>query len=203
VPKAINIFDKTIERSRNLIALYDRLNANHGADPPDDLVRASITLAVAGMDAFFTSRFSDSLVVYLKTNTPSDGLVDVLSKAGLDTKQALVLLGMSRPYRRIRTLVEQYLSNYTTQRFDVINQLFLVYNITHLCKNSIGLAKRKNLRKRVESLVQRRHRIVHEGDYNSHGKLRKIDPIKIRNSIDDLELFVKKAEELIATILPS
>lgn len=76
---------------------------------------------------------------FLKRRRATDDLTALLFEAGLDTKAALEMLTMQRPYRRIRTLVESYLSKYTTQKQEVIDKLFLVYGVKGLCKTAQGL----------------------------------------------------------------
>ena len=162
----------------------------------DDLTRASVVLAVASMDTYFTARFAEMLVPYLKKHGAKTSLVSTLEKAGLDTTQALEMLQMDRPYRRIRTLMDAYLERYTTQRMGVINELFLCYGLKKFCENTQNKAKRKNLLRRVEKIVERRHEIVHDGDLNSHDKLQKIDAADIGRQLADLKLFVETAHEL-------
>ncbi|MGD9159884.1 MAG: HEPN domain-containing protein [Desulfobacteraceae bacterium] len=134
---------------------------------------------------------------YLKKYKPDEDLINILYNAGLDTKEALNLIKMERPYRRVRNLVDKYYNTYTTQRFSVIDKLFLAYrlkNITTMAQNKSG---RKKLKRSVEILVERRHKIVHYGDYNSHQKLIAIDTVQIVKRINDLKLFVKYMDEII------
>lgn len=153
------------------------------------------------MDAYFTSRFSESLVSYIKENGPTKDLIEILHKAGLDTEQALEMIPMRRPYRRVRTLIDEHLSKHVTQRFDVIDELFKVYGILNLSDNAQGLASRKTLKRRVEKTVKRRHSIAHNGDYNKHYRLRDINADAIKKQIEEIELFVEKCEELITKVL--
>ena len=119
----------------------------------------------------------------------------------MDVKQSLEMISMERPHRRIRTLVDQYLSNYTTQRLDVIDKLFRVYGIANLTKNAQGLSGKKKLLKNVEASVSRRNEIAHAGDYNSHDKLQEIARDKTEKQIGNIKLFVEKSEELIFKII--
>ena len=161
-----------------------------------DLTRTSVVLAVASMDTYFTARFAEMLVSYLKKHGAKKSLVETLKNAGLDTTQALEMLQMERPYRRIRSLMDAYLERFTTQRIDVIDELFLCYGLKDLSVNSQKLAKRKNPIRRVEKIVERRHQIVHAGDLNSHNKLQDIDPDETKRQIGDLKLFVNSAHQL-------
>jgi hypothetical protein len=197
---AIATFNDTIARARSLVTLHGGLSATQVAAMPDpeDLLRSALVFAVAGMDAYFTDRFTESLVKFLKRNKPPSGLVSLLSAAGLGTKAALEMLAMDRPYRRVRTLVEDHLSDYTTQKQHVIDELFLVYGVKDLSTHAAGLAKKKLLLAQVEAAVKRRHVVVHRGDLNKHDKRRTLPARRATKYIDSLELYVQKCEELLA-----
>ena len=189
--KALDTFHKTINRSNGLLIIYQKTHNNPtfvGLNNAD-LIRSAIVLAVSGMDAYFTSRFTENLISFIKNKGTTRQLVDVLQKAGLNTEQALQMITMDRPYRRIRTLVDQYLSEYTTQRFDVIDRLFEIYGINNLTTNAQGLTKRKALIKSIGRTIKRRHEIVHKGDYNSHDKLKEVDHTRSKKQIADIKLF--------------
>lgn len=166
-------------------------------DAPEDLLRSATALAVAAMDTYFTDRFCESVVSFIKKKGSTPGLIKVLKEAGFNTEVALEMLTMDRPYRRIRTLVEHHLSGLTTQRQHVIDELFSVYSVKDFSKHTQGIANRQTLLQRVDDFVRRRHAIVHEGDHNSHSKLNKIDVTYVSKHISDIELFVTSAEELL------
>ena len=188
-------FQRTMDRAEDLL---ERHRAEPAHSTADDQVRMAVVLGVAAMDSYFTTKFCNILVPYLKTKGPTDGLTKVLSQAGLDTETALILLSMQRPYRRIRTLVERSFDTLTTQRTDVIDELFLSFGLKEFCKNSQKLMHRNNLVLRVEKLVSRRHQIVHEGDLNGRSQARSINIDQVASQLSDLRLFVAGAERLIA-----
>ena len=200
---AIATFKKTSARATSLIALRASLSPQQVALMPDsdDLFRAAIAFSVAGMDAYFTDRFAESLVRFLKKKGAEPNLTELLKDAGLDTKAALEMLTMQRPYRRVRTLIEGYLSNYTTQKQDVIDKLFLVYGVKGLCKNAQGMSKKKKLLTSVNAAVMRRHSIVHAGDLNSHNNTRPIDENLATRYVSNVAVFVAHAESLLAKAL--
>ena len=108
--KAHGKFIKTIRRCESLVDSYKRLQVideENGVDvpTPKDIVRGAVVLAVAALDTYVTDVFSEKLVPYLKAYNPDPELIELLYDAGLDTKEALGLLSMERPYRRIRTLI--------------------------------------------------------------------------------------------------
>ena len=196
---AIATFNATSARAKALVALHASLSPAQIAAMPDanDLLRSAIALSIAGMDAYFTDRFAESLVRFLKKNGAKPDLITLLFDAGLDTKVALEMLTMQRPYRRVRTLVEGYLSNYTTQKQGVIDKLFLVYGVKGLCGHAQSHSKKKKLLTSVNGAVLRRHSIVHAGDLNAHNKPRPIDAKLATRYVTNVELFVTNAEAVL------
>lgn len=199
---AFNKFLKTIRRCEQLIESYKTLQeidrANQIQVPtPKDIVRGAVVLAVAALDAYITDVFTEKLVTYLKKYPAESELIKLLFDAGLDTKEALNLISMERPYRRIRTLVDGYYASFTTQKFDVIDQIFKPYRLKNITDNAARKTGKKSIKGSVQKLVERRHQIAHAGDYNSHKRIIEIDELQIGKRIKDLELFVKSMDEII------
>lgn len=202
--RAIQAFQSTSARAKALITLYDGLlpsNRSIAMLDVADLLRSAVTLSVAGMDAYFTDRFAESLVPFLKKHGATSDLKDLLSRAGLNTQAALEMLTMQRPYRRIRALVEAYLSTYTTQKRKVIDELFLIYGIKGLCGNAEKYARKKKLLTSVDGAVLRRHAIVHAGDLNDYYRPRPITPRLAARYVGNVEIFVTHAEAILTNAL--
>ncbi len=201
--KSFSKFKKTILRCGDLVSTYETLHLQHqqnqGIPVPKDILRAAVVLAVAALDAYATDAFAEKLVPYLKKYTPDQSLVDLLHQAGLDTKEALTLITMERPLRRIRTLINNHHSTYTTQRFDVIDQLFLPYRLKNFTQNAEAKSGKKLLKTSVEKLIARRHEIVHDGDYNGHGKIKDIDSDQIKKRISHLETLVTNMDAILCS----
>lgn len=162
-----------------------------------DIGRGGIVLAIASMDAYFTEKFAELFVPFLKKKGASKSLVEILEKAGLDVKQALELLGMERPYRRIRSLIEKHLARHTTQNFNAIDKLFKNFGIKDFSESVQRKTRRRTLKRSIEILIKRRHAIVHEGDSNRRGRLTEFDWNIMKKRLRDLLLFVDTADELI------
>ena len=202
--KPIELFDSTITRCLKLMALHRSLEKarSKGMSLPAtieevcDLSRAAIVLAVSGMDAYFTSKFTELLVPFLKKKGPTPDLVTFLAKAGLNTTAALEMLTMDRPYRRIRTLVEAHLDRVTTQQVSVIDELFQAYGIKGFTKHANAMTKRKSLLPRIGKLVARRHEIVHDSDLNRHGRMQPVDAKVLTRQLADLSLFIHACDHL-------
>lgn len=200
--KAYLRFESIIKRGLNLLSLQlpvEKLFSAKGK-PHDlsDMARTSVVLAVSAMDAYFTGVFAERLVSFLKKKkTAPKALVDLLHKAGLDTAVALDLLRMEQPYRRVRKLMDSYLARHVTQRMEVIDELFFAYGFKDFCRVVQEKARRKTLLASIQTLVQRRHNIVHRGDLNSYGKTNKIKPAQIKRRVLKMVKFVSCADELL------
>jgi len=201
-----SIFDKTIDRAIKQIALYRKLSdvslkkPDMITDDLSDLIRTALVLGVSALDAYFTNKFVEKLVPYLQKKGPTDGIVDIVNKAWFNTKVALEMLPKDRnkrPYRKLRTLVEQYLEKFVTQKFDTIDDLFLSMSLKDLCKNAEKKSKRINLCRRIEIAIEWRHKIVHKGDLNDHGNLCTITDKDTEKRLKEIKLFVEKCDEII------
>ncbi len=207
--RSLHEFRQTLRRSLTLAELstfvelgdVKRVDGKPLDLDPNDLVRAAVVLAVSAMDAYFTDRFVEMLIPFLQQKGASDGLVKLLADARLDTRQALEMLSMKRPYRRVRSLVEAYLERFTAQRFGAIDSLFWAYGLKDFSKCVERTIGRKTIRRSIELLVLRRHQIVHDGDLNSHGKLVPIDGLKMFRRIQDIQKFVEGAESFLNKII--
>lgn len=195
-------FIKTVRRCEQLVESYKRLKElddeqDAQIPTPKDIVRGAIVLAVAALDTYVTDAFSEKLVPYLRAYTPDQSLIDLLFEAGLDTNEALQLLAMDRPYRRIRTLVEGYYASYTTQKFEVIDQIFLPYRLQNIVDNSVRRSGLISIKRSVEILIERRHQIAHAGDYNRHGRIVDVDEEMIGRRIRHLEQLVTNMDAIL------
>ena len=200
--KPLHNFEQTMLRAEALLDMYDdrqfHISQNStGATAfieEDDLIRSAVIVSVAALDHYFTSKFSDILVRHLKTRTPSKELLSILEKAGLTTRVALELAIMKRPFRRIRTMLQNHLSRYTSHRVEAIDKLFCSVGLIGLCGRVEAKVKRKSLLKRIDQLVTLRNEIAHTGHLNSRGKPKTIHIEKTRGLLQELSFFVHAAE---------
>lgn len=156
----------------------------------DDLGRASIVLAVAAMDSYFTEAFIEKLVPFLQRKRPTKKLVQILESAGFGIADALQLLNQFNPLARVKKTLENHLERHVTQNTERIDDLFLAYGYKNLSGSAEAKTKRKSLLKTVEHLVTRRHQIVHDGDYYKNGKLRTFSQTTTTKEVRALETFV-------------
>ena len=201
VTQAFDKFQRTIRRCEGLIDNYNALaqaahDQQNAPDPAKDIVRGAVVLSVAALDSWATDAFSEGLTTYLRTRSPDETLVNMLSDAGLDARQALEMINMQRPYRRIATLVRWHHAKHTTQDLKVIDKLFSHYRLPKLSEHAERRSGRLTLRSSVETIVHRRHQIVHEGDYNNHRRLRAVDVRVVGRRIRDIELLVEHMDAI-------
>ena len=201
--KAHDKFAKTVHRARLLANLRNGLIENQviigdgDLSDCDDLARASVVLAVAAMDSYFTEAFIEKLIPFLRSKKPTKELVKTLERAGFGVGEALELLNEKNPYGRIRKTLENHLERYVTQSVDKIDSLFLAYGFEHISTFAQAKAKRKTLIKTVARLVTRRHQIVHDGDYMKSGKLRTFDQKTVTREVEAMEKFVTACDEML------
>lgn len=193
-------FDKTIKRCETLLNTYNTLTADnntHGVTIPKDIIRGAVVLTVSAVDSYVTDVFAEFFIKFLKSKPVDNATEELLQKAGLDTKVALEMLTMDRPFRRIRKLVDDYHAKYTTQKFQVIDEFFRIYGLPGITTRAEQKSGRTTLKRSVELLIQRRHDIAHNGDYNKHGRIKDIDGNVILRRIKDTERLVENMDFII------
>jgi hypothetical protein len=207
---AFRRFKKTVVRTTISIKLYNDLLEQYAVQykdwtfpegHPSDLLRAAVVLAVAAMDAYYTNKFVEMLVPYLRNHKPGQKMIDILYKAGLNTEEAINLLTTEHPFDRIQNLVGAYLDGYVTQRFEKIDELFLAYGIKDFTLNAEKSLKQSTYRETIASLIERRHEIAHNGDYDECGMLRTIDSEMVKQQIATLSEFVTQSEKMINAVI--
>ena len=190
----ITDFEKTVSRA---ISLLDFFDTEPEIVEADDILRASVTLAVAAYDHYFTSKFVDVLKAYLKKHSPNKELVELLNRAGLNTRSALEIAVMKRPFRRIRSLLQSSLSEKTTHRNKAIDGLFNALDLHGLAGRAQKDAGRNNLATRIDKLVDIRNSIVHCGHIDTRGNPKKISSGDVRARIQEIKLFVETCDKII------
>lgn len=203
--KPIETFHTLIKRAENMISLYEWLQkrtfgpekAKLEDEKIHDLLRSSLVISVSAFDSYFTDKFVEKAPGYLKKHTPSDDLIELLNRAGVDLKTALELLRTDRPLRRIRTYIERYLERYVTQEFSRIDNLYKSFGIKNLTKNAAQKTKIKTIATAIQGGITRRHKIVHGGDLNSHDKPVAITPDFVRRRINYMKKFIQACDEII------
>ncbi len=205
------IFARANSQLAGSLAILDAFNENQSQEgepkftyntltEASDMGRFAIVLAVASMDDYFTRKYAEVMVKAIKKHGVNSSFTNMLEEAGLDLAGALELLSMERPYRKIRTLAQDYYQNYTTQSTSKIDKLYETIGIASLSKHAERRSKRKTLITSINELVKRRHKIVHSGDLTRTGKIQKIDT-RLVNRINDVRIFVECSNKHIDAFL--
>jgi hypothetical protein len=195
--EALNTFKSTSTRAAAILELP--VGVENSKILRDDLIRSALVLAVAGFDRYFTHVFVDNLSSYLKNNTANDELIATLNEMGVDYKFVLGLLvrGSDRPFRTVRNRIQGNIFYKTTQQTDAIDKLFKKINIFKLTDRVCKKSRTKLLLDRINKAVNRRHKIVHEGDLNSHHKASAISKATVELYIRAMDEFVDLSDKVI------
>lgn len=164
----------------------------------DDLFRAGIVLVVSAMDAYYTDRFCEALIPYIKKNGLNDSLEKLVVNAGLNTEKAIEMFENKRPKRVLSNMVRRHLETVVTQNFKKIDKLYLCLGYEKpITFQAQEFSRRKRLIKAVEKLVERRHKIVHAGDYNKHGRLNPINYYRMLKKFIELRKLVQSTDAVL------
>lgn len=165
----------------------------------DDLFRAGVVLSVAAMDAYFTDRFCEALIPYVNRNGINKGLKDLLCESGLTITKCIEMFDNKRPKRVLSNMVRRHLSTFVTQNFKTVDNLYKCLGfekpITLVAQD---LSKRTRLLRSISRLVERRHKIVHAGDYNHHGNLNAIEYQRSFKKILEIRVLVGHTERVLS-----
>lgn len=189
-------FDATIERCKNLCKLNQ-------SEENDDLLRAAIVLGVAALDAYAIDRFMDGFVQYIKHHIVNEQTVRFLADSGFTLKDALELIHdrKARPFRRIRTVVENASSKKSMHSFERIDDLYKFYELQSITTEAATLGRNKRKASQmlsdIEYMISRRHDIAHAADYNGKNKLNEVLKAQIDVWLNTLEQFVNSMEEIL------
>lgn len=169
--EAFKRFEDTVHRSLDLIAVHKSLDRRLGHHSEleklelDDVLRAAVVLSVAGMDAYFTDVFLEKIEDYLKTSCSlGDGMMEIMDDAGIDVRLLLEGVQQGAPYDVLKPKLEQHFVRYVTQKFEVIDKLFLAYGLKNFTEEADRATDAVQARGTVRQLIRRRHDIVHQGD---------------------------------------
>ena len=196
-------FDDTIKRCESLIDLSrDQYIAQlPNADFKGELLRYAAVLAVSALDMYAGDRFGENFVSVLKNHPPCKRDTDFLGKIGVGMIDLLELLRETpkRPYRRMRTLVDDYLSRNSMQSLGRIDDLYSYFGLQKFTDRASAVAKRKTLKARDSKLVKRRNDIVHGCDYNGQSVVRGIGEKDVKRWVTDVKSLVEGMDKLITS----
>lgn len=194
-------FDDTIKRCETIIELSKDLYIAQlsNGDLKGELLRYAAVLSVSALDMYAGDRFGENFVSVLKNHSPCKRDTDFLEKIGVGMKDILELLRETpkRPYRRMRTLVDEYLSRNSMQSLGRIDNLYKYFDLSEITMRASVAMKRKRLKASVSKLVKRRNDIVHGCDYNGQSVVRGIEEKDVRRWVADVKCLVEGMDKLI------
>ena len=199
---AVKKFIKCHNRSVSMIKRHWEIwkeNDDEWDESDDDLFRAGIVLSVAAMDAYFTDRFCEALIPYMNKNEINKGLKELLGKSGLTLAKSIEMFDNKRPKRVMSNMVRRHLSTFVTQNFKSVDTLYKCIGFEKpVTLSAQTKSNRKHLLRSIEKLVERRHKIVHAGDYNQHGNLNAIEYQRMFRKILQIRVLVANFEKILA-----
>ncbi|MBQ7188933.1 MAG: hypothetical protein IJR99_05900 [Kiritimatiellae bacterium] len=186
-------FDDVMDRCDSLVA------QSQGSSVCDDILRAAVVLAVSALDMYAADRFAEEFVPELKRKTPSKEDVDFFTEIGVGIKEVLGVLKETpkKPYKRLRKLLDDYLSRNSMQSFSQIERLYKYYGLPKIIDNACEKSGAKTLKNRVGKMLERRNEIVHNCDYDGKNALQPILRKDVEYWIRSLKKLVDNMEQII------
>lgn len=190
-------FDQVMERCRKLLHVSDGPEVEKSVC--DDIRRYVVVLSVSALDAFASDRFMENFTKHIKSHKLSEIEVKLLQESGVTVELVLELLkGMSEhPFGVIRSLVEQHFKKHSCQSFKSINNLYKYLGIMHIVDDTLRTADRKKLPSKITKMLERRHKIVHEGDFDGKHNLRSIDRKEVERWLKATQMLVESMDEVV------
>ncbi len=182
---------------KNMVTLRKR----HGISV-DLVLRSTLVTAVAAYDRYFTDRFLEAFIPFIKKNKVKTNFADYLQECGLDVKESLNLLNHTKPRIRLKSLVRLKLRKHVTQNQKSINKLFLYYGFKDVLKSAESILKRRTIITKIDKLIELRHSIVHEGHTNNYGEMKRLDHKDskwIMNTIADMTILIEEIDKMISS----
>lgn len=214
--KALDAFEFNIERSRNLVELYQELKSDeHRIENTKshteiaDLLRAAFVLAVGAFDAYMHDKISENFVPYIRAQLVRDGDLKRYENLQHDNKPVLTVrllmsaLTKQRPFVLVRKKLDEYLFAKALQNPGAIMeaaQLLGVENIWRSIFSQVPARSEQQIKDDFATFAKRRNQIVHEGDRQQarkvKGKRRPISASFVNKAIDRIDAAVKAIDNV-------
>ncbi len=200
---ALQRFQSTMDRCKKILTLHD----SNCCEP--ELLRLVVVLAVSGFDMYAADRFAEAFIPFVKGRdlTPKDD--EFFTEIGLNARGAIEIMKSSpkRPLRGIRRVVDEYLSHTAMQSERGINKLYRFYGFTQFLDDVFAPKKRRQktkterktkIAKDFTDMIQRRHQIVHNADYDGKYHVQSIEVKTVEKWLASLQETVKRFETRLA-----
>jgi len=209
---AIDNFRNVIHRAEAMVALHKTLcprgkpRAEHA-----DLLRAAVVTAVSGMDGYFHERIPESIARFVRAkkgrNLPGR-LVQLIKEAATHDRLIEVLFE-ERPLSHIATMVRKSMADRTYQDAGKIEDAIKILGVEDLwfkMAQKLKVSKDK-AKTHIQSYVQRRHQIVHRGDFGqtkrTKNQLKPMARPYADNCVREIGRFVEAIDSIVETGLAS
>lgn len=186
----IETFDKNYQRLENLIATYERLSGTTSGRRNAlqlDLLRSTVVFAHSSLENFIRD------LQYWKLPESDKEVLNEVSLIGVEHRRKKFSLGELQDFKELK--VAQVIENSIREHLDQqsYNNVNDLVNALRTC----GLQENKELTElypKLDTLIQRRHHIVHQADINiqsgrGHHRFRSISLQRVRNWINTIDEF--------------
>ena len=169
----------------------------------EDILRAVVVYAVSALDSYASDRFMENFTQQIKGRKLSYKELSLLEDAKVSVQMVLELLCSknARPFAVIRNQVAKHFATRSRQSFSSINELYGYFGIKNIADHAIRFAKRETLMVKINGMLKRRHRIVHEGDYDGKHRLARITEKEVLKWVKATKLFVESMESILQECL--
>lgn len=188
-------FDESMQRCDALLAQAEKSPLN------EELLRFVVVLCVSALDMYASDRFMENFSRHIKTRSLASDEIELLKNSGVTIEVVLNLLKQHKkgkhPFRSIREYVDRYFSKASRQSFDKINDLYTYYGLRNLTDDALKRCDKKTVGSKIQKMLIRRHKIVHEADYDGKHKLAGLNAKEVCGWRKATETFVGCMEEII------
>jgi len=207
---AINNFKLTIDRAKKLVDLHKELcPIGKPKTEYSDILRAAVVVSVSAIDGYFHEKIPENIPRLVRArkgrNLPGK-LIDVI-KAGASHEKLIGIMFEEHRLSHIVSIVRNSMKDRTYQDGGKIEDAIKLLGIDDLWYNlgqKMKLSKEK-AKTHVQDYVERRHQIVHRGDYGQTKKakntLKRISRSYAERCAGEVSRFVEAIEAVVESTI--
>jgi|GEM_PF-1765696 len=207
---AFDNFQQTIERAKKLIEIHKNLSP-HGKPKAEhaDILRSAVVISVSAMDGYFHEKIPENVarLVRAKKGRQLPGKLVQTIKEQATHDKLIEILFEERPTAHITSMIRKSMKDRTYQDPSKIDEIIKILGLDDVWfKLSQKLKTSKDKSKSlVQGYVNRRHQIVHRGDYGqsmkTKNKLKNISRRYTVRCVNDISRFIKAIDQLVEAAL--
>jgi hypothetical protein len=209
----VKAFRSNLRRARKFIYLYDAaIEAGKTHDASADLLRTSLVLIMASLDAYIHQVISENMVDFVKLNLRKSRndqarrarvkTIEELIKSMFQPSDYLDMFDRARPYVQFRKRVDEVLFQRTYQSPGDIDRAFRLFAVPDfwpsLERSGLGGKLAATAAGMLQRFYERRNQIAHEMDRERSrkrkAKLRRLGRQDCQDCISLVELIVRFTE---------